>query len=313
MNFNIEFDYRFDTDGFFTSEVRAVLEAAAQVWEDLILDEFPNFEAGQTLTVENLQTGQFETITIDQEIDDLLIFVGARNLAPAVGFGGPLNGAIGDENVLRVSDDFRGQGPATNFEPYIGTVTFDPSANFSFDINGPVAGQLDFFSVALHEIGHVLGFSTAPIFLSLVTDGFFSGPNALAANDGTAVPLDPTLHVQEGFMNNTVLLDPQLALGTRVLPSSIDLALLADIGFEINGFVTQGTSFEIATDQGEAIFGRDLNDTINGLGGNDELQGGAGDDILNGDAGNDTLFGDCLLYTSPSPRDATLSRMPSSA
>ena len=24
-------------------------------------------------------------------------------------------------------------------------------------------------------------------------------------------------------------------------------------------------------------------------------------------------FGDCLLYTSPSPRDATLSRMPSSA
>ena len=25
------------------------------------------------------------------------------------------------------------------------------------------------------------------------------------------------------------------------------------------------------------------------------------------------LYGDCLLYTSPSPRDATLSRMPSSA
>ena len=26
-----------------------------------------------------------------------------------------------------------------------------------------------------------------------------------------------------------------------------------------------------------------------------------------------TIFGVCLLYTSPSPRDATLSRMPSSA
>ena len=26
-----------------------------------------------------------------------------------------------------------------------------------------------------------------------------------------------------------------------------------------------------------------------------------------------TVFFDCLLYTSPSPRDATLSRMPSSA
>ena len=29
--------------------------------------------------------------------------------------------------------------------------------------------------------------------------------------------------------------------------------------------------------------------------------------------GNITLAGVCLLYTSPSPRDATLSRMPSSA
>ena len=29
--------------------------------------------------------------------------------------------------------------------------------------------------------------------------------------------------------------------------------------------------------------------------------------------GKKILFMDCLLYTSPSPRDATLSRMPSSA
>ena len=28
---------------------------------------------------------------------------------------------------------------------------------------------------------------------------------------------------------------------------------------------------------------------------------------------SDELYRDCLLYTSPSPRDATLSRMPSSA
>ena len=33
---------------------------------------------------------------------------------------------------------------------------------------------------------------------------------------------------------------------------------------------------------------------------------------ISGTVGN-TLYWDCLLYTSPSPRDATLSRMPSSA
>ena len=35
-------------------------------------------------------------------------------------------------------------------------------------------------------------------------------------------------------------------------------------------------------------------------------------DVKNDDD-RSTLYGICLLYTSPSPRDATLSRMPSSA
>ena len=39
------------------------------------------------------------------------------------------------------------------------------------------------------------------------------------------------------------------------------------------------------------------------------MQDNDGDD----DGGDDDDGDDCLLYTSPSPRDATLSRMPSSA
>ena len=35
--------------------------------------------------------------------------------------------------------------------------------------------------------------------------------------------------------------------------------------------------------------------------------------IIDGKLSRDNLDKDCLLYTSPSPRDATLSRMPSSA
>ena len=50
-------------------------------------------------------------------------------------------------------------------------------------------------------------------------------------------------------------------------------------------------------------------DTGNGLGiDSDNLVALAGDDTIIVDAA-----GICLLYTSPSPRDATLSRMPSSA
>ena len=35
--------------------------------------------------------------------------------------------------------------------------------------------------------------------------------------------------------------------------------------------------------------------------------------FVNSSLGYNTVYGSCLLYTSPSPRDATLSRMPSSA
>ena len=38
-----------------------------------------------------------------------------------------------------------------------------------------------------------------------------------------------------------------------------------------------------------------------------------GEDIKHTNIGNVAITGRCLLYTSPSPRDATLSRMPSSA
>ena len=44
--------------------------------------------------------------------------------------------------------------------------------------------------------------------------------------------------------------------------------------------------------------------------GNKGVQGRPGD---KGELGKIQIFHTCLLYTSPSPRDATLSRMPSSA
>ena len=91
-----------------------------------------------------------------------------------------------------------------------------------------------------------------------------------------------------------------------------------------------GTDFDdrLGGDAGDNVLtGLDGNDEIFGAGGNDTLLGGAGDDILRGAGGTDVIDGGdgvdtnsfediglgCLLYTSPSPRDATLSRMPSSA
>ena len=59
---------------------------------------------------------------------------------------------------------------------------------------------------------------------------------------------------------------------------------------------------------GEGGGGDDGGDGDDGGGGDGD---GGGDG--NGGDGDGDGDGDCLLYTSPSPRDATLSRMPSSA
>ena len=103
-----------------------------------------------------------------------------------------------------------------------------------------------------------------------------------------------------------------------------------------NDFVSGGPGDDTVLGQGglDSLFGIDGDDTLRGNGANDFLFGGLGADRLFGNGGvdeirggpgldqiwggnlGDFLFGEgtrCLLYTSPSPRDATLSRMPSSA
>ena len=296
--FNIEFDYRFDTFGFFTPQVRQALEEAARIWEDLILDDFPEFSAGQTFTVRNPEKDVEEVITLNRSIDDLLIFVGS-----GVGFSALANAGadgfdvFGDINRLRISSDFRDLGPATDFEPYVGTIRFNRDPNWNFDLTEPAGNESDFITTALHEIGHILGIGASGAFDAFVVtdpnDGmkYFTGPNATTQNSGNPVLLEQDqAHVNEDF-ESEVLLDPFSVIGERVLPTAIDLAILADIGYQIEGFEKQGQPFELATNNGEIIFGRNLNDTIFGLDGDDQLIGERGNDRLFGGDGNDRLFG----------------------
>ncbi len=89
-------------------------------------------------------------------------------------------------------------------------------------------------------------------------------------NGGQPIPLERDLsHIQEGFLNGTVLLDPSITNGTRILPTQVDLALLADIGYEISDFTAQGETPPIASFGDDQIIATMLADTIDGLGGGD--------------------------------------------
>ncbi|MFA8387840.1 MAG: DUF4214 domain-containing protein [Pelagibaca sp.] len=295
MSFTLHFDYRFDSTGFFDDpDRRAALEAAGAEWEAIIQDDFAEMPAGTVFSIRNPTTSVVDTVTLHQPIDDILIFVGAAHFNSSIlAIAGPDGGdASGDIYAARISPDFRGTGPVTDFEPWAGSITFDLGSNWSFDITGPVAGQNDFLSVAVHEIGHILGIGSSGAFDRWIIDDHFAGPNALRVNNGQPIPVeDDHVHVKDGFADDSVLLDPILITGTRVAISDFDKAILADIGYQVSGFDKQGSTPAIATAGAERVFGTGLGDIIDGLDGNDTLQGADGNDQLSGSAGQDDLFG----------------------
>ena len=108
-----------------------------------------------------------------------------------------------------------------------------------------MAGQNDFYSVALHEIGHSLGLNVNDPDTSWNTrqsGATFTGSNAVSVF-GSAVPtvsssnhhwLENTPSVV--FGTNTpqeAAMDPTLTVGTRKLFTALDVAALKDVGWDI--------------------------------------------------------------------------------
>lgn len=240
MVFKIQFDYRFDNAGFFDSpQRRQLLEAAAQIWSAYIGDEFADIPTGETFKVPlSSLSGTFQpSVILNQPIDEILIFVYSLPLSSGsttLASGGPFGSFIvGSDRDLR----FNG----SDFEPWLGTIYFNSSANFYFDSTPETddvpADKIDFLSVAIHEIGHVLGIGASQAFNNQINGQQFAGAISTAINGGQPIPLSEDLgHIQEGYTidpNSEALMDVSLSSGERTLPTQLDLALLADIGYQI--------------------------------------------------------------------------------
>jgi hypothetical protein len=232
--FNIRFDYRYDTRGWFTPERRSALEAAGRVWENIIVNDLPDVPAGTSVAaLSNPEAGDLIRNFADgAAIDDLVIFVGAREL------GGSTLG------ITTMPVPFRDQTRLTgnSFQPWLGTIAFDTSTNWFFDPTPNTADDIpaqssDFISTAVHEMAHVLGFGTSDASDDLIEGSAFRGGNAIAVNGGQPIPMSGLAHIRDDYQFGGLgipLMSPFASFGKRKLPTRLDVAILDDIGYTIN-------------------------------------------------------------------------------
>ncbi len=198
--------------------------------------------------------------------NEIIIYVGARNLPGANrGVGGPASYRFPAQQIscqtqaqcdqiLAGIDAFqdlvRGRGepggitsPRTDVAPQIGTISFDTDTNWHFGLSadGIQPAQVDFLSVAVHEIAHVLGFGITQTdaissWANLTSTGVFTGPKARAAYQGSGNVPVVNNHWAPSVLNNvgqSTLMAAEIATGVRQLFTSLDFAAMDDLGWDV--------------------------------------------------------------------------------
>lgn len=246
----VQIDYSLDTNNFFdTPEKRALLQTAADTAVARYTDTLAAIVPSGTNTWKAIldhpaNTGTTEMNNLTVPANTLLVFAGGRDMS-SLGIGGPggfsSSGttAWNDLVASRGQPNARGAG-AHDFGPYGGSITFDtsPATAWYFGLDdSQINGKNDFYSVALHEMAHLLGFGTSDSWESRVSGSLFTGPAAVGEYDGSGnVPLSSD---KSHWASNTTdggqeaAMDPELTTGSRKNLTALDLAGMDDVGWEI--------------------------------------------------------------------------------
>jgi hypothetical protein len=137
------------------------------------------------------------------------------------------------------------RGEPSGFAGWGGTISFDNDGStpwFFNHLGTPSGNVTDFYSVAIHELGHALGFGASTAWNALVSGSSFVGLKSENQNNGNAVPLSPDLgHWVAGKTSvvygtatpQEAAMDLDLQNGTRKKLTALDAAGLEDIGWSL--------------------------------------------------------------------------------
>jgi len=264
----IVFDYTYDSEGFFDpvlhSGRRDILELAADSINRFVDELAPIEPVGfnNTWSASFARPDGLGNASINGSIgeNEIRIFVGGNDTGGSRGLA-----AASAQGFMQVRGDsewidtvkFRGQSGAgsfnpTDYGPWGGTITFNSNEDknwyFGATSEGIIPGEtdvIDFLTIATHEIGHLLGVGQAPSFDTLIVGNKFTGPLSVAADlqvNGvdSSISLDSgNGHLIEGTMSvvgdtpQIALMDPIFHRNERRRMTTLDFAVLADLGWEL--------------------------------------------------------------------------------
>ncbi len=278
----VSFSYALDTNRFFLDNptARATLEKAGQFYSDILTDtlapitptggdtwdiRFEHPSTSQQAYDPGVNPGGLHIIDPSLPADTIRVYVGAKNL-PGLAEAGPGTYGASGSAAWETLIETRGQpgihtgNNADDFAPWGGFLSFDLGQNWNFDhTQFPAGNQNDLYSIALHELAHVLGLGTADSWYSQITGNTFTGPKSTAANNGNAPLIDlqsagghwenfTFSHIYNTPTSQEASLDPDILLGRRKLITDLDVAGLDDLGWDVAPPVTGDYDYDGSLD-----------------------------------------------------------------
>lgn len=257
------------------AQAKAALEAAAGYYSTILTDAFSaiqvpaNFQSSSggtatfswSPTLSSPLTGDTVAAPLQTlAANEYRIYAGARGLgAGTIGVGGfgaggysyNVSGVFGPgeyntqvQKATAFETAVTTRGQPSGFSAWGGSITFDNdgSTNWHYDhTTAPAAGKSDFYSVAIHELAHALGFGVSEEWQEKVSGSKFTGSRA-TSHYGSNPPLGPGGGHWAANTKSTVFgtsiqqeasMDPDVTNGMRKYLTTLDAAALRDIGWSI--------------------------------------------------------------------------------